>query len=59
MWQDVALLVEHGFAQQEMAARAQDDGSAGVMISKINAQSKTQKSADYAMLALQQEESTP
>jgi serine-type D-Ala-D-Ala carboxypeptidase (penicillin-binding protein 5/6) len=58
MWQDIALLVEHGFAQQEMASRAQDDGSDGVMISKIKEQNRAQESVDYAMFAMQQEENT-
>ncbi|MFA6499858.1 MAG: D-alanyl-D-alanine carboxypeptidase [Desulfurivibrionaceae bacterium] len=39
MWDDVATLVEHGFAKQEMASRLPEDAPGGVRVSLVNQKS--------------------
>jgi len=50
MWDDIATLVEHGFAKQELASRLPEDGSDAVRVSQAGRQDKTSEHGDYAML---------
>ena len=49
MWDDVATLVEHGFAKQEMASRQPEDSSGGVRVSMVNEKGVAKAHVEYAM----------
>ncbi|OGQ99926.1 MAG: hypothetical protein A2505_04935 [Deltaproteobacteria bacterium RIFOXYD12_FULL_55_16] len=51
MWEDVATLVEHGFARQEMAARLPEDVPGGALALQGNQKSMREEHVQYAMLA--------
>ncbi|MFA7383720.1 MAG: D-alanyl-D-alanine carboxypeptidase [Desulfurivibrionaceae bacterium] len=51
MWTDVATLVEHGFARQEMATRQPGEGTDGVRVSRLNQENMAIEHQQYAMLA--------
>ena len=53
MWTDIATLVEHGFAKQQMAEQLPADGSTRVRVSQLNEQGMAQEHTDYAMLTEQ------
>ena len=53
MWDDIATLVEHGFAKQEMASRLPGDGSDAVRVSQVNQKSMAKEHAEYALLTEQ------
>lgn len=53
MWNDIATLVEHGFAKQEMAARHHEDSVGGVRVSLVNGKDMAQRPAHYVMLTEQ------
>lgn len=50
MWDDIATLVEHGFAKQEMASRMSEDAPGGVKVSLVNPKNMPQEHEEYAML---------
>ena len=50
MWDDIATLVEHGFAKQEMAELRPENSSGGVRVSLVNEKSLPEKHLQYAML---------
>lgn len=50
MWDDIATLVEHGFAKQEMASRMSEDVPGGVKVSLVNPKNMPQEHERYAML---------
>lgn len=52
MWDDIATLVEHGFAKQELASRLPEDGSVAVRVSQLDRQSMASEHGDYAMLPM-------
>lgn len=50
MWEDVATLVEHGFARQDMASRLSEDGFGNVLVAQGNQKSMAEEHLQYAML---------
>ena len=52
MWDDIATLVEHGFAKQEMALRQHEDVTGGVQVSQVNQKNVVKGQDQYAMLTL-------
>jgi len=58
MWNDIATLVEHGFAKEAMASRQQEDSSSGVRVSLVNEKSMPKKHAHYVMLTGQKKKDT-
>lgn len=52
MWDDIATLVEHGFAKQELASRLPEDGSDAVRVSQVSQQGITGEHVDYVMLSM-------
>ncbi|OGR05725.1 MAG: hypothetical protein A2520_10750 [Deltaproteobacteria bacterium RIFOXYD12_FULL_53_23] len=50
MWEDVATLVEHGFAKQEIAALLPENTSASVQVSQVKQENMAGKHVQYAML---------
>jgi len=54
MWTDVATLVEHGFARQEMASRLPDEGAEGVRVSQVNQENMAKEHLKFAMLTGEQ-----
>lgn len=50
MWDDIATLVEHGFAKESMASRQTDDSSGGVRVSLLNGKGLPKEHVQYAML---------
>jgi len=36
MWDDVATLVKHGFAKQELASLSEEDAAGGVRVSRVS-----------------------
>jgi D-alanyl-D-alanine carboxypeptidase (penicillin-binding protein 5/6) len=52
MWDDIATLVEHGFAKQEMASLHHEDAPAGTRVSLIKQKDQGKERVDYAMLTL-------
>ena len=50
MWTDVATLVEHGFARQEMAYRLPGKGADGVRVSRVEQENMAKEHLQYAML---------
>ena len=54
MWTDVATLVEHGFARQEMASRLPEEGAEGVRVSQVNQENMAKEHLKFAMLTGEQ-----
>ncbi|MDG4474807.1 D-alanyl-D-alanine carboxypeptidase family protein [Thiovibrio frasassiensis] len=52
MWDDIATLVEHGFAKQEMASLDHENAPAGTRVSLIKQKDQGKERVDYAMLTL-------
>jgi len=50
MWDDIATLVDHGFAKQEMASRLPGDDADGVRVSRGNGKSLAKEHVQYVML---------
>ena len=53
MWTDIATLVEHGFAKEEMAAaRLHEEASGGLRVSHATQKDTEKEHGDYAVLTL-------
>lgn len=50
MWDDVATLVEHGFARQEMASRLPEETFGSVRVSLVNQKEMAKEPGEYIML---------
>ncbi len=51
MWTDVAILVEHGFARQEMASRLPGEDADAVRVSRVDQENMAKEHLQHAMLA--------